>query len=149
VDCQAAVGLTGYRAGGVVRKGGIAPLAPGVEREPRQHRAGLISDGGNGAQVILVEIPRHAARLVEGGIGDREAVARGHVALEAVGECRVDRPAGYGGHPMRQRLTRCGIAVGPYIRLGRDVAYDVVGEALVERRGREIDGRGGEAVQLS
>jgi len=88
-------------------------------------------------------------RLVVRCIDDRQAVARGHVAFGIIGEGRVDRSARDGGHPMQQRLAGGGIAVGPHVRLGCEVADEIVGEALVERRGREIDGSRGHPIEAN
>ena len=89
----------------------------------------------------------HGGRLVVRGIADAEAVAGLHVALGVVAEGGVDQAAGDGGDTVRPGLSRRGVAVRPHVRLGGEVADDVVGEGLVERGRRQVDGRGNEPVQ--
>src|SRR5215831_14417439 len=55
---EAAVGLAGDGPGGVVRAGGVSTLAPGIERESLEHRAALVGDDGDRAQMVLVEVAR-------------------------------------------------------------------------------------------
>jgi hypothetical protein len=45
-------------------------------------------------------------RLVEVGVGDRETIARGHVAVGVIGEGGVDDAAGDRRHRMREGLLR-------------------------------------------
>ena len=53
---KAARGLAGDAAGRIVRPVGEAPLAPGVVGQSLDHRAGLVGDDGDRAEMIGVEI---------------------------------------------------------------------------------------------
>jgi len=68
--------LAAEAAGQILRAVGIATLAPGIERESADDRAGLVADGDDRAQVVGVEIVGRD-RL---GIDEVEAHADGDVA---------------------------------------------------------------------
>ena len=53
---EAAAGLAGDRAGGIVAAVGVAALAPCIVREALEHRARLVGDDRDRPQVVLVEI---------------------------------------------------------------------------------------------
>ena len=54
---EAAAGLAGDGTGGIVAAIGVAAPAPRIIREALQDSARLVGDDGNGAEVVLVEIP--------------------------------------------------------------------------------------------
>ena len=82
-------------------------------------------------------------RLVVGGVGDRQAVAREHVALGVVAEGGVDHPARDGGDAVRPGLAGGRVAVGAHIRLEGDVTDDgVVGHGKARVSMRVLDGGG-------
>ena len=68
--------------------------------------------------------------LVERGIGQRQAVATGLIAVGVIGEGGVDDAAGDARHRMREGLAGRRIAVIADIRFDQDVADIVIGEAL-------------------
>jgi hypothetical protein len=55
VTGEAAVGLTGDDAGGIIHAVGETTLAPGVIAQALKDQPVLIGDGGDGAQMVLVE----------------------------------------------------------------------------------------------
>ena len=87
---EAAAGLAGDAAGGVVVGAGVAALAPRVVAQALDDGAGLVGEDGDGAEMVLVEVAR----------GDRlVAVLDVHADQAAGGDEIVGpehRPAGAG-----------------------------------------------------
>ena len=93
---------------------------------------------------------RDGGGLAERRIGDRQPVARRHVALGVVGEGGIvsaDPLAEDGRDGMRLGTPGVGIDVDTDVGLGEEVADRVIAEGLGERRRAQRDGGGGQPVQ--
>ena len=75
-------------------------------------------------------------RLVERGIGQRQAVAAGLIAVGVIGEGRVDDAAGDRCDRMRERLAGLRIGVIADIRFDQDVADIVIRRSFWRYRRR-------------